>query len=382
MSLYTDCGYWIRSSTGRLCLDFIPCETPLVVRPGRVFGNSVISRPEGINSFNAPNREATLIASLTLSQYDRFCHGCFGKERVILISTLTAARLGALIHLSWSSEQKAPVEIASLPAFLDVDCWSWPWIDDTPNFSRHDSANPFVKCGRGLGGPNHHNDQALRMKNGWTRCDTRVGLCLTLYTSLMTVGSHMDPWMSQGNYIISQLGNSSNHEDYAIVEKVVFRLMISESSQPIPDGYLFLCPLDHFQVGPSLFRWPDCPAYWSLDPLGINRLSMEDAHLLGFPSFEMTTGIQVMYWDESFYAGVRQFQQAKGFDPDSQDAARHLDHPLYRVCTDTDEPFTHIDDKHSWESDSDDGELVVVPDRTAEEQFDWDSCDHELSDCE
>ncbi|KAJ7237883.1 hypothetical protein B0H12DRAFT_101666 [Mycena haematopus] len=70
MSLYTDCGYWIRSSTGRICLDFIPCETPLVVRPGRVFGNSVISRPEGINSFNAPNREATLIASLTLSQYD------------------------------------------------------------------------------------------------------------------------------------------------------------------------------------------------------------------------------------------------------------------------------------------------------------------------
>ncbi|KAJ7237882.1 hypothetical protein B0H12DRAFT_101734 [Mycena haematopus] len=149
----------------------------------------------------------------------------------------------------------------------------------------------------------------------YSRCDTRVGLCLTLYTSLMTVGSHMDPWMSQGNYIISQLGNSSNHEDYAIVEKVVFRLMISESSQPIPDGYLFLCPLDHFQVGPSLFRWPDCPAYWSLDPLGINRLSMEDAHLLGFPSFEMTTGIQVMYWDESFYAGVRQFQQAKGSIP-------------------------------------------------------------------
>ncbi|KAJ7242169.1 hypothetical protein B0H12DRAFT_958870, partial [Mycena haematopus] len=66
----------------------------------------------------------------------------------------------------------------------------------------------------------------------------------------------------------------------------------------------------------------NCPAYWSLDPSGTNRLSMEDARLLGFPPFEMLTKIEAVSWDESVYAGVRQFQLAKGFDPYSQDAAR------------------------------------------------------------
>ncbi|KAJ7203410.1 hypothetical protein B0H12DRAFT_480701 [Mycena haematopus] len=168
--------------------------------------------------------------------------------------------------------------------------------------------------------------------------------------SVWTVGSHIYSWLSQGNHIINRLRNASNHEDYAIVKKVVFQLIISESSQPIPEGYLFLCPATHFQVGPSTFCWPDCPAYWSLDPSGINRLGMEDAHLLGFPSFQMMTGIQVISWDESVYAGVRQFQRAKSFDPYSQDAARHLNHALYQLCTDTDDSFAH-NGEHSWVTD-------------------------------
>ncbi|KAF7343649.1 hypothetical protein MSAN_01985800 [Mycena sanguinolenta] len=141
------------------------------------------------------------------------------------------------------------------------------------------------------------------------------------------------PWLSQSNYIISQLREPSHYEEYAIVKEVVFELILSKLSQPIPEGYLFLCPRKHFRVGLNLFRWPDCPAYWSLDPSGATRLSTEDARLLGFPSLEMKTTITVKSWDESVYTGLRQFQRAKGFDPFTQDAARYLGYPLYQLLT-------------------------------------------------
>jgi hypothetical protein len=46
-------------------------------------------------------------------------------------------------------------------------------------------------------------------------------------------------------------------------------------------------------------------------------------------------------WDASFYAGLRQFHQAKGFDPNSQDVARHLGHSLYQLAAEVDAPFAH-----------------------------------------
>ncbi|KAJ7242167.1 hypothetical protein B0H12DRAFT_853031 [Mycena haematopus] len=326
-------------------------------------GTSTISRPDGTNSFNAPNRETTFISSITLDEYDMFCHECFKQDQHTLISPPTAMRLGTLIHFSRSSQQKAPVKIASLPA--SVYPVFGPWVDETLNIS-----NPGAKYRRG--GPIVNGED---MTNKWTRCETRAGLCLNPSMSVWTVRQDVYPWLSQGNHIISQLRNPCNHEDYAIVNQVVFQLVISDSSQPIPDGYLFLCPADDFQVEPSIFRWPDCPAYWSLDPSGTNRLSTEDARLLGFPSFEMMTGIKVSSWDESVYTGVRQFQRAKGFDPYSQDAARALNHPLYRLCTDTDESFAHIDSEHSCQWVSDDEELVAIADCEADEQVEWDTCD-------
>jgi hypothetical protein len=46
-------------------------------------------------------------------------------------------------------------------------------------------------------------------------------------------------------------------------------------------------------------------------------------------------------WDASVYTGLRQFHQAKGFDPDSQDVARHLGQPLYQLLSETDGSFAH-----------------------------------------
>ncbi|KAJ7681959.1 hypothetical protein DFH06DRAFT_1387969, partial [Mycena polygramma] len=135
----------------------------------------------------------------------------------------------------------------------------------------------------------------------------------------------------------------------------------------VPAGFLFLCPPDDFRTGASVsFCWPDCPAYWSLNPMGIGRLSTEEARELGFPELTFSTTICGRYWDASVYAGLRKFHQAKGFDPYSQDLARHLRCPLYRPFNDIHAPFAHIDDDDAgdnleadvrdWRMDVDDNE--------------------------
>ncbi|KAJ7223421.1 hypothetical protein GGX14DRAFT_328709, partial [Mycena pura] len=72
-------------------------------------------------------------------------------------------------------------------------------------------------------------------------------------------------------------------------------------------------------------------AYWSLDPAGLKRLSSQDAKGLGFPAIELKMRAHGHSWNGSVYDGLREFHQAKGFDPDSQDVARHLGYPLYVV---------------------------------------------------
>ncbi|KAF7330649.1 hypothetical protein MSAN_02450100 [Mycena sanguinolenta] len=162
-AIFLKCGYWIRPSTGRLCMDFIPCDTSLDVPS---LGLGLASRPDGISSFNTPNREAAFISSITLEQYESLCYECFGKERAILIPAQSVTRLGALVQFPHSSQQKVPVGIASLPALLDLDHWFWPWIYETMKISRH-ASNPAVNWGRG--GVPVDGEFPNSRENEWTR---------------------------------------------------------------------------------------------------------------------------------------------------------------------------------------------------------------------
>ncbi|KAJ7094167.1 hypothetical protein C8R44DRAFT_547634, partial [Mycena epipterygia] len=99
-----------------------------------------------------------------------------------------------------------------------------------------------------------------------------------------------------------------------------------------PEGYLFLCPIEHLRDENG--RWvqnPACPAYWSLDPSGNQRLSPEEASGLGFPSFELEMTVDMKSWHESVYDALSRFHAGKGFNPNSQDLARHLGRPLYEL---------------------------------------------------
>ncbi|KAJ6525955.1 hypothetical protein B0H19DRAFT_1197520 [Mycena capillaripes] len=163
-------------------------------------------------------------------------------------------------------------------------------------------------------------------------------------------------WLTQANYIFSRLQISSSFEDYVVIQIVEFELVISTNTVYIPDGFLFLCPEKEFRTGPSSFKWPECPAYWSLDPTGAERLGKEDSTNLGFPSLQFSMTIRGRSWDPSVYAGLRHFHQAKGFDPDSQDIARHLRHELYQIPGEVDTPFSREhEDCDSFNPDGDPG---------------------------
>jgi hypothetical protein len=70
---------------------------------------------------------------------------------------------------------------------------------------------------------------------------------------------------------------------------------------------------------------------------------MEEAINLGFPLMDFNMEIYGFSWDASIYAGLRQFHLGKGFDPESQDVARHLRLPLYQVIDwdGVEAPLTH-----------------------------------------
>lgn len=104
-----------------------------------------------------------------------------------------------------------------------------------------------------------------------------------------------------------------------IVDGIDYHVSFANKSHISPlHGYLFLCPLGQHVA-----------AYWSLDPSGNKRLSHRKSVVLGFPSLVLKIKIWSRSWDESVYAGLRQFHSEKGFDPFSQDVARRMGVALY-----------------------------------------------------
>ncbi|KAJ7019977.1 hypothetical protein C8F04DRAFT_1145986 [Mycena alexandri] len=179
-----------------------------------------------------------------------------------------------------------------------------------------------------------------RAENGWSCC--RADDVLNTEISLEVYSYYPEGWLSQANLVFSRLQITSNLEDYVFISHISFTLAIGRAGEDPPPGYLFLCPREDFRTGPSSFSWPKCPAYWSLDPEGIEALSTEEAARLGFPSFQLATDVQGSSWDASVYPGLRKFHQAKGFDPDSQEVALHLGHPLYQLSGDVNAPLAYV----------------------------------------
>ncbi|KAF8181421.1 hypothetical protein K438DRAFT_1841074 [Mycena galopus ATCC 62051] len=194
------------------------------------------------------------------------------------------------------------------------------------------------------------------IETGWTRITSEVAADsesdFVWVHSLQDNDVLSEEWLSQANHVFNRLGILSNFENYVVLNEIEFRLTISQLMRDPPEGFLFLCPPEDFRIGDTLsFKWPDCPAYWSFDPSGTERLSMDEAVSFGFPTLGLSRLIRGNWWDANVYASLRRFHQAKGFDPDSQDVARHLGYPLFELSREFYGPFAHIGEEDSCDED-------------------------------
>ncbi|KAJ7040541.1 hypothetical protein C8F04DRAFT_1082620 [Mycena alexandri] len=315
----SQCMMWIRSSTGRLSMDLIPPDTEFFLRTTAVVDGPASSVTD--NSFRQaattsapPDTEVLAIESLALRQYHHICAVYLSQYRNGSIFTSTTVDIGAIISLPSENRAEEPVEITSLAKLSALYYDNW-------RISGH-ASDPSG--------------------NGWRRYRADG----VFNTGIMLWASSYDHevWLSQANHVFGRLQITSNLEDYVRIEDVSFTLTIGDARGVPPTGFLFLCPPKDFQTGPTSFRWPNRPAYWSLDSEGIKALSTEEATWLGFPPFRLRTEIRGRSWDDSVYAGLRKFHQAKGFDPDSQDVPRNLGHPLYELSRDVNSPFAHAEE--------------------------------------
>ncbi|KAJ6523009.1 hypothetical protein B0H19DRAFT_1277093 [Mycena capillaripes] len=242
-----------------------------------------------------PEQKSEMAASLSLEEYHIICaQPPLSDFWLVSISDASSVRPGSIIN----RRTGAPVELAFL-----------------------------ADCEGEIKGPNSGwGVDAMIVQSGWIRIsflspDRPEILRQTIYISRPT---HRE-WLSQANSVFSRLGIASNFDDYVSVDQVhyIYDLLISETT-PLPStGFLFLPPhTDLLSDSGIEFGHP-------------NVLATE-ATELGFPVVKSRLEAEGSCWDASIYKAIREFHQAKGFDADSQDVARHLEYPLFHLVNDMD----------------------------------------------
>ncbi|KAJ7831718.1 hypothetical protein B0H14DRAFT_3143111 [Mycena olivaceomarginata] len=314
----TECTFWIRRSTGQLCTD---------IRPSNI---AQLSRSPVSNGIALLNTLIQEIESLSLQKYHEICYWDLSQLRHISTSIRVTVNLGAV--LSWPSCERLQ-ETFEIAALVNVEAPRRRW-------SRR------INIGEG----------SKVMENGWTRyltCAVKM-ICIDLSShryrgcdlGKCTLRLHLwywnpECWLSQANRIFKHLQISENFQDYVVVDDIAFEIRLAaECHSP---GYLFIAPVKDFEAGPSSFRWPDYPVYWSLDSSGGERLSTEEANELGFPAPQFNTMIRGKFWNPDVYARLSQFHHGKGFNPISEEVSLYLGDQLYQVSGETDCPVDQDD---------------------------------------
>ncbi|KAJ6506077.1 hypothetical protein DFH09DRAFT_1200411 [Mycena vulgaris] len=310
-----NCRFWIRRSTGRLSTEVAFGDSTLSLSPLHWTTETLGS--DRLGSITEPTE---VISILTLDQYHAVCyeHLCgYSRYLIEFSSEKTTVRFGSILLCPAGTQTEGSVEseIAFLSQLHLHDHWrGWTVREST--------------C------PGEF------MSNGWTRHTSR---CVSNSDIFHTISlGHRGWWLSQANYIFNLLNVTSTRADYVLLYFLAFTVQVPEITNNPPDGYLFLCPVEKFQTVPSTFSWPECTAYWSLDPSGVGRLTPEAAEKLGFPALRFYRQTQGRSWDAQVYTELDKFHQAKGFNPASQEVARHLEHPLYQLSVVPNAPFAHV----------------------------------------
>ncbi|KAJ7694266.1 hypothetical protein B0H14DRAFT_3044194 [Mycena olivaceomarginata] len=135
-------------------------------------------------------------------------------------------------------------------------------------------------------------------------------------------------WLSQGEFC--RLG-STNPYSTGVVDKLWCALIGT-----LQEAHLFVRSVSVKHHGPriGLDSAESDHFYWSLDPTGNTRMTPDECDSLGLPR------LKARFWHEYHCDAIREFFEAKGFDPESRDVTRLLGLPLAET-----EPNIHHDDK-------------------------------------
>ncbi|KAF7374218.1 hypothetical protein MSAN_00304100 [Mycena sanguinolenta] len=305
---YLDCTFFIRRSTARFCVDLVPGNES-VLRYSH--GLNETSTQRGLGFLAGENSEATIIDALSLDRYHEISLWEFSTQRYISVAPSATVNIGSVLRCPSDGTFDDVVKIAWLPNADRPLVYGWHDYGDWSSF-----AEP--------------------MADGWTRFESNHIVDTTPRLSVKSGWRNNRFWLSEANHIFTTLQISSDFQNYVLVDDIYFSLSVSTTEAILP-SFPFLCPPHHFQTG-------ECT----------EQLTSEEAISLGFPSIRLSTRIHGWSWDASVYAGFRQFHKAKGFDPDSQDVARHLGHELYQLSGQnrTDTLFAHIEGKYSDNADN------------------------------
>ncbi|KAF7337246.1 hypothetical protein MSAN_02277100 [Mycena sanguinolenta] len=294
---------WIQPSTGRLCLDLVQGGTEASSK--LYWWPADVLRLEKV-SLDAPDSEDIIISSLSGDQYHKLCsQPSMARRQCFQVSTKCPVGSG-IFRLD--SQFGTCVRITEPFQILPEEELHW---NNTP-------------------------DELL--PNSWIRYDFPRMFALWLQLNLsFPLYEIRKAWLAQANHIFAELQELEHVEGYVFVDEVRFILRITDEHN-IPKGYLFVCPPQDFCTSTephvNSYKWPAYAAYWSLDPSGVDRLSMEDANNLGFPAIHIETVVRGASWDHSVYQGLRRFHEGKGFDSDSWEVVRRLGYPLFEVLSD------------------------------------------------
>jgi hypothetical protein len=123
IQLQSECTFWIRCSSGRLCVDLVSANFVYFRNSNGV----QISALPGIKPSEAQAQEASAIDSLTLEQYHRICYWNLSQPRNLCCSASATLNVDTIIARISGDRLEDMVEIALLPdAEVDLGRWGIP----------------------------------------------------------------------------------------------------------------------------------------------------------------------------------------------------------------------------------------------------------------
>ncbi|KAJ6451194.1 hypothetical protein C8R45DRAFT_946404 [Mycena sanguinolenta] len=319
-----------RPSARRLCIELSPTGNYLVelyLSPSR---NTSLQQTFPSRSWFGPPDEEQIVAeiSLRLSAYHDLCRSDFSVEELLPPPQHSSVRLGGVYRcVSGRLHEEVAFTCDKSPRKDTRDEIDLVWINnpvDVPHDAWSDSAK-FKK-----------------MLNEWIRVPSErlINQHLVGYQ----IGLHdiaCYTWLSQVNHVFSRLNSMAAHSEYVFVYGIRLEVHILHLKlvQPpvVPSerkAFLFMClPASFLSSDRTRIEIPERVAYWSFDPSGAQPLTNRDALQSGLPVILPSITVFGKSFDRSVYAGLRQFHQGKGFDPESQDVARHEGHSLFGLST-------------------------------------------------